>query len=77
MPRLDAIPARRQRRLEHVEHLLRRAHALRAGVVVRAEQPEREVRLGSEHECDQGGREPRGWERPSDHTPVLAEFKKV
>jgi len=22
-------------------------------------------------------REPRGWERPSDHTPVLAEFKKV
>ena len=22
-------------------------------------------------------KEPRGWERPSDHTPVLAEFKKV
>ena len=45
----------RERLLEHREDLVRRAETFRAGVVVGADQAQREVRLGREHEHEQRG----------------------
>ena len=51
---VDVGSARRRRGLEHVEHLLGRADALGAGVIVGAERAQRQVGLGGQHEHEQG-----------------------
>ena len=49
----SARPARRRRRLQHLEHLLGGADPLGAGVVVGAERAQRQVGLGHQHQHEQ------------------------